>query len=111
MPLLNSKDIEMYGGYVDDFEINPFESVYMLHIRSRLEKEKIIQVLTNDEKIKLIGYDLILINNAKRMSKHLEGVYDFSHSNEPLTEWWWHLDQVAKGKITFGLKAMVKTVE
>ncbi|MCM3362977.1 MULTISPECIES: hypothetical protein [Niallia] len=109
MVLKNSEIIEMYGSYVDDFEISPFESVYMLHIRSGLEK--VIDELTNDERIQLICSDLKLVENAKRMSKHLEEAYDFSLSNEPLTEWWWHLDQVSKGKITFEMAAMVKGQE
>ncbi|MCC3359485.1 hypothetical protein [Bacillus sp. REN16] len=109
MLLKNSEIIEMYGSYVDDFEISPFESVYMLHIRSGLEK--VIHELSNDEKVKLINHDLALISNAKRMSKHLEGIYDFSLSNEPLTEWWWHLDKVSKGKISFELAAVVKSEE
>lgn len=83
MVLKKSEVIEMYGSYVDDFEISPFESVYMLHIRSKLEK--IIHELTNDESLKLFGYDLKLINNAKKMAKHLEEINNFSLSNEPLT--------------------------
>lgn len=102
----NSKNIDMYEEYVADFEISPFESVYMLHIRSGLEK--VMNELTNDERVKLINYDLNLINNAKKMAKHLEEIYDFSLSNEPLTEWWWHLDQVSDSKITFELKAEEK---
>lgn len=106
MVLKNSEIIEMYGSYVDDFEISPFESVYMLHIRSGLEK--VMNELSNDEKVKLINYDLVLISNAKKMSKHIGEIYDFSLSNEPLTEWWWHLDQVANSRIAFQLKAEVK---
>lgn len=41
---------------------------------------------TNDERLKLIPYDLKLIDTAKKMSKHLEGIYDFSLSSEPLKE-------------------------
>lgn len=109
MVLKNSEIIEMYGSYVDDFEISPFESVYMLHIRSGLEK--VINELTYSERMQLICYDLKLVENAKKMSKHIEEAYDFSLSNEPLTDWWWHLDQVAKGKITFELAAMFKSSE
>ncbi len=92
MVLENSEIIEMYGSYIDDFEISPFESVYMLHIRSGLKKA--MNELTNEERIKLIHYDLKLIENAKRMTQHLGEIYDFSLSNEPLTEWWWHFDRV-----------------
>ena len=78
---------------------SPFESVYMFHIRSRLEK--LINELTREEKMKLIYFDLKLIKNTQKMVKHIEEIYDFSLSNEPTTEWWWHLDEVANGNITF----------
>ncbi len=40
------------------------------------------------------------------MYRHIQEVYNFSLSNEPLSEWWWHLDKVAKGEILFYLKAL-----
>ncbi|WP_445506176.1 hypothetical protein [Niallia sp. 03190] len=98
-----NKSIEIYGQCVDDFEVSPFESVDMLQRRSKLED--VIHELTNEERIKLLSYDLKLINNAKKMSDYIGKVYDFSLSDEPLSEWWWHLDQVASGKISFNLSA------
>jgi len=57
--------IETYGEYIEDFEISPFEPVYfILHNRSQLEK--VFHELTHEEKIKLLAYDLKLIQNAKR---------------------------------------------
>lgn len=37
------------------------------------------------------------------MSDHIKQVYDLSTSDEPLNEWWWHLDKVANGEISFDL--------
>lgn len=48
----------------------------MLHLRSKIEK--MIQELTNSERIVLNGYDTELINNANKTRKHLEEIYDFS---------------------------------
>ncbi len=98
---IHSDDIEIYGKSVDDIEVSPFESVNMLHRRSKLEN--VIHELTHDEKMKLLQFDMQLIKNAKKMSKHIKEVYDFSLSDEPLNEWWWHLDKVATGKIAFHL--------
>lgn len=97
----HSMNIEMYGRYVNDFEISPFELMVMLHKRSKLEE--ILCDLTADEKIKLLSCDIQLIKNAKKMFKHIGEIYDFSLSNEPLQHWWWHLDKVAADKITFRL--------
>lgn len=97
----HSTNIDIYGKYVDDFEISPFESLLMLHKRSKLED--VICDLTPDERIKLLSHDIQLIKNAKRMSRHIGGIYDFSLSTEPLTKWWWHLDKVAADKNTFRL--------
>lgn len=99
----NSKLIENYGLDVADFEVSPFESVNMLHTRSALEK--VINELSNQEKIKLYSYDLVLINNASKMAKHISEIYDFNMSTEALSEWWWHLDKVANGEISFHLNA------
>ncbi len=93
--------IEVYGKCVDDFEVSPFESVNMLHRRSHLEL--VSHELTYEERMELLNYDIRLINNAKRMSQHIGEIYDFTLSEEPLSQWWWHLDKVANGKITFRL--------
>ncbi|RSK26408.1 hypothetical protein EJF36_05785 [Bacillus sp. HMF5848] len=97
----HSKSIEIYGQCVDDFEVSPFESVDMLHRRSTLEKA--IQELNYEERMKLLSYDMQLIKNAKNMAKHIGEIYDFSLSEEPLSQWWWHLDKVANGNISFHL--------
>lgn len=33
------------------------------------------------------------------MVKHIQQVYDFSKSTNPIQEWWWHLDKIITGKI------------
>lgn len=99
----NGKLIHNYGLDVADFEVSAFESVNMLHTRSALEK--VINELSNQEKIELYTYDMILIRNASKMAEHIKEVYDFNMSTEPLSEWWWHLDKVANGEITFHLNA------
>ncbi|MCK1997498.1 hypothetical protein MPH47_09740 [Psychrobacillus psychrodurans] len=43
--------------------------------------------------------------NGSIIIDHIGVVYDFTSSDEPISEWWWHLDQVADGKIAFNLKA------
>jgi hypothetical protein len=103
----HNRSIDIYGKCIDDFGVSPFESVDMLHRRSKLEN--VIHELTKDERIKLISYDMELIKNAKRMSEHIVKVYDFSLSDEPLSEWWWHLDKVANGKIAFNLSAEIES--
>lgn len=90
--------IEIYGKCVVDFEVSPFESINMLHRRSDLEK--VSHELTHEERLKLLSYDVQLIKNSKMMSKHICEVYDFALSKEPLSQWWWHLDKVADGKIS-----------
>jgi hypothetical protein len=102
-----NKSIEIYGKCVDDFEVSPFESVDMLHRRSKLDS--VIHELTHDERIKLLSYDMQLIKNAKRMSKHIAEIYDFSLSDEPLRQWWWHLDKVANGKVAFHLSPEIES--
>jgi hypothetical protein len=104
---IHNSSIEIYGKGVNDFEISPFESVDMLHRRSKLES--LIQELSHDERIKLLSYDMQLIKNAKRMSKHIGEIYDFSLSDEPLNQWWWHLDKIATGKISFHLSPEIES--
>lgn len=100
-----NKNIELYGEDVEDTEISPFESVHMLYLRSVIERE--IHKLTIEERIDLISYDIKLIKNAKRMYEHIRIINDFSLSKEPLSYWWWHLDKVANGKITFSLVPVI----
>jgi hypothetical protein len=91
------KDIEEYGEDVNDFEVSPFETIDMLHRRSRLNKE--FSKMSLRERILLMRYDLRLLENVEQMVKHIERVYDFSSSVEPLEEWWWHLDKVATSEL------------
>ena len=99
--------VRNYGLGVSNFDVSPFESLNTLHTRSNLEKS--MKHLTNEEKVELHRYDMVLIQNAKEMCKHIESVYDFLTSKEPVSEWWWHLDQVAKGDIRFKLITDVNT--
>ncbi|MCM3390245.1 hypothetical protein M3649_19285 [Ureibacillus chungkukjangi] len=102
------KDIERYGEAVKAIESSPFESMDMLHRRSAIEREN--HRLTREERINLISHDLNLIKNAKRMSKHIGTIYDFSLSTEPLDFWWWHLDKVASDQITFSLVPVLEAI-
>lgn len=94
--------IDFYGDSVDDFEVSAFESIDMLHRRTLLHS--LYLKMTPAEKIKLFNYDLILIKNAKKMSEHISEKYNFSLSNEPTDQWWWHLDKVASGKLIVDLE-------
>lgn len=98
------KDIQNYGEDVNDFEVSPFESVEMLHNRSDLHK--VYNELTMEERQLLATYDLILIKHAEKMLKHIQKAYDFSLSDEPIEEWWWHLDKLVEGKISLVAKDM-----
>lgn len=98
--------IQNYGESVGDIETSAFEAVDMLHQRSNIEKS--IHELTNQERISLYSYDLKLINHARQMSDHIGEIYDFTSSDEPISEWWWHLDKVADGKISFNLITEIK---
>lgn len=73
----------------------------MLHRRSGLEQ--VFDELNLKDRLKLISYDVQLIENAKKMSEHIAEVYDFSLSEEPLDQRWWHLDKVASGEIVLRL--------
>ncbi|WP_088052870.1 hypothetical protein [Virgibacillus dakarensis] len=100
------KYIEQYGQDVTDFEVNPLETMDMLHLRSRLNKES--HNMTLKERILLMKYDLQLLENVDRMVQHVERIYDFSSSMEPYEEWWWHLDQVASGELEVEIEATPK---
>lgn len=103
------KSIELYGKLIGNVEISPVESVDLLHRRSDLER--VVHELTEDQKMMLSEYDLKLINNAKIMSEHIQKAFDFSVSDHPLSEWWWHLDLVASGKSPFNLNAESESEE
>ena len=95
------ESIDIYGQCVSDYDVSPFESIHMLHLRSNLYR--VSQEFTHQERVKLLSYDVRLIIYAKEMCKHIREIYDFSLSNELLHQWWWHLDKIADGKITFSL--------
>jgi hypothetical protein len=97
--------IDIYGQCVNDFDVSPFESVDMLHRRSKIDL--VAHELTYEELMKLLNYDMQLIKNAKLMCDHITEIYDFTLSDEPLSQWWWHLDKVANGKLTFSLCPVV----
>jgi hypothetical protein len=94
---------------IGNVEISPFESVDLLQRRSDLER--VIHELTDDQKMDLAEYDLKLIENAKLMADHIQKAYDFSVSDQPLSEWWWHLDLVASGKGPFQLSDEAESEE
>lgn len=94
-------NIENYGLSVNDLDVSPFESMDMLHLRSKIEK--VLSELTNEETAKLFQYDLKLVENAKDMAEHISEIYSFSMSTEPTSQWWWHLDKVVSGEISFHL--------
>ena len=50
-----------------------------------------------------------LIKNAKKMSEHIGEIYDFSNSDEPIEQWWWHLDKIISGEIV--IKGKILFVE
>lgn len=96
----------MYGQDVTDFEVSPFETIDMLHRRSRLNKES--PNMTLKERMLLMKYDLRLLENVDRMVQHVEKIYDFANSKEPLEEWWWHLNKVASGTLKWKLDQVIK---
>lgn len=100
------KTIEQYGQDVSDFEVSPFETLDMLHLRSRLSEE--FHNMTLKERILLMKYDLQLLENVDQMGQHIESVYDFSNSKEPYEQWWWHLDKVALGELEVEIEATPK---
>ncbi|WP_430789165.1 hypothetical protein VBD025_02940 [Virgibacillus flavescens] len=103
---MTNEGIDLYGDCVDAFDASPTVLIEMLRRRSSIEN--MIHELTINQKNKLISYDLKLIENAKQMTEHIGKNFDFSLSEEPLTEWWWHLDKVASGKIEFYLSPTIE---
>ncbi|MBU9720279.1 MULTISPECIES: hypothetical protein [Bacillaceae] len=100
------QDILNYGNDVIDVDSSPFESLRMLHDRSRIHT--IQDQLDFNEKVLLGEYDLKLISNAKDIVEHMSEVYDFSLSDKngiPHEQWWWHLDKIAKGNMNFGVSS------
>lgn len=93
----HEEDIRIYGEVVNDTELSPFETIEALHIRSELHEQ--YSNLTWEEKRALLLYDLKLLENADKMVKHIQQVYNFSSSVNSIQEWWWHLDKITTGKI------------
>jgi hypothetical protein len=94
------QDVLNYGEDINDIEYSAYEHLRMLHDRTKLENVK--HKLDMSEKNLLTMFDLILLNKAEEMAKHIGSVYDFSLSDKtdiPLKQWWWHLDKVAKGEL------------
>lgn len=93
-----------YGDYVSELETSPFESLRMLYDRTDLFK--IQEELDFDEKVLLCTYDVKLIENAEKMVKHISQIYNFDYSsNIPYEQWWWHLDKIANGIISFSVSS------
>lgn len=94
------KDVMNYGDDVSDIDYSAYEHLRMLQERTQLENVK--HELDMSEKALLVMYDLILLQKAEQMSKHIGSVYDFSLSETngiPLEQWWWYLDKVVKGQL------------
>lgn len=81
------KDIEQHGQDVTDFEVSPFESLDMLHLRSHLNKES--HNMTLKERILQIKYDLELLENMDHMVHHIKSIYNLKKTTESQEEWWW----------------------
>ncbi|MGO4185401.1 hypothetical protein AB4Z17_29980 [Paenibacillus sp. TAF43_2] len=96
-----NQEILNYGEDIEDLDCSPFEHLRMLHDRSEIQKHVVGQ-MSNIEATVLAKYDLLLMLKAEEMFRHISKVYDFSLTDAkdiPLTEWWWHLDKVAKGDL------------
>lgn len=103
------QDILNYGEDVIDFESSPFESLRMLHDRSELFKVQ--DQLDYEEKLMLAQFDIKLIANAEKMVEQISKVYDFGLSAEiSADQWWWHLDKIASGDMSFGVFSETRKV-
>lgn len=100
--------INRYESDIFDFDISPFELIQILHLRSKLEI--VYSSMGENEKLALLTIDLKVIKNAQRIVEHIEKVYDFSNSNHPISEWWWHLDKVANGEFIMKSYQFIKVV-
>ncbi len=87
------EDIENYAGDVQDIETSAFEMLEMLHLRSKIHSY--FNDLSEEEKLEVTRFDLILISNCQRFYDKLKDIYDFNKSRENIDEWWWHLDKLA----------------
>jgi len=89
--------IKRYEEDIFDFDVSPFETVATLHLRSELEKN--LKEMNSEEQLELLSIDVKVIKNARKVANHIKEVYDFSKSNKPDSEWWWHLDKVSSDEI------------
>ncbi|WP_071392714.1 hypothetical protein [Bacillus tuaregi] len=94
--------IEDYGDYIDDFGASTIE-FYQFVIVERDFLESVKNLLNNEQKRKLLVYDLKFINKAEPIYNFLKDEINFSEIDRPLKDWWWHVDKIAKGilKIKF----------
>jgi|SRR5690625_107877 len=99
--------INEYGSLLDSLDLSPFETLNALSLRSTLQQE--IDKMTNQEKLKMYQYDLWLLDNIKAVKEQLDQVYDFSKSNKPSNQWWWHLDKIISEKIVVKGDLFVET--
>lgn len=86
------QSLHIYGLGIANFETSPFEAVDILHRRSSLERQLSKFDLMDLEQLQ--KFDQKLFDNAQKMYNHICVIYDFTNSNEPIEEWWWHLDKV-----------------
>lgn len=87
-------DIDHYGMDVKDLDASPFEMVEMLRLRSKIHSY--FRELTDEEKLEVNRYDLILLSNAKGFYNKLKLIHNFQNTNKPEDEWWWHLHNVVR---------------
>jgi transcriptional/translational regulatory protein YebC/TACO1 len=83
---------------IDNFEVSPFETIEILHVRS--EMNEVQHLLTEKEKKELEKCDCKMLANAEALLHHLQVVYDFANTKRPVEEWWWHLGKVSPGELT-----------
>ncbi|MCP3763838.1 hypothetical protein NLX67_15805 [Domibacillus sp. A3M-37] len=87
---------------IDDFEVSPFETVEIFHIRS--EMNEVYYLLTQEEKKELEKCDCKIVENAASLVHHLQEVSDFKNTNRSLEEWWWHLSKVISGELPVAME-------
>lgn len=100
------EEIEFYGEDILDLEISPFETMDVLHRRSRLHAN--YEKLTQEEMELLKQYDQKLLDNASSVYHHINKIYDFQN-DKPIEEWWWHLDKIDNRQLTVYLDQGIVT--
>lgn len=109
---MNYKEmIEEYKTVTQEFDLSVFEAVEGLHIRTELYEE--YNNLSQSEKALLLDADVEVINNVKKIVKHIKKAYNFAKSTESKEQWWWHLDKVASGElsVTFYVQTETKDMD